>query len=246
MRIALSETNAGDESDDYLMELIGMKADFPVEATDAYGKIYSRYWDVMYEIAKGVTKDEDTAADLLSDTFNVVYNRASTFKKAKITNPENIRKSICKWMTTIMKHVFYDHFLDDAYKAPSDNEKLSESYLIDKKYIAKHFSDDYQDFIDEIDLTEPLLTAVEPAMVNADGSGNVEKIKDYISKLSERDKDIILTFYDYYIPGKYTPSDVLDGLVEKWETTRENIRKIMEKFRKSIKEDLHSQMFIRK
>lgn len=245
MRVALSESQAGDESDDYLMELMGMKADFPKEAMDAYGKIYTRYWDLMYEIAKGVTRDEGTAADLLSDTFNVIYHKAATFKKGKVRTPQNIRLSICKWMTTIMKRVFYDHFLDDAYKKSSDDEKLSESYIIDKKHIGKYLSDDYDDFIEQIEIIEREPFDAAPVVPEED-SGNMAKIKDYISKLPERDRDIILTFYDHHVPGKYTPSDVLDCLVKKWGTTRENIRKILEKVRKSIREELQPQMFIRK
>jgi len=244
MQIAFSNSQAGTETDDYLIELIGLKADFPDEAMAAYGKIYYRYWDIMFAIAIGITKDEDTAADLLSDTFNMIYNKASTFKVGKLRNPDNIRLSIQKWMATIMQHIFYDHFLDDEYKKPSEEDKLSESYVIDKKSISKHINDDYDDFIEKLQEAEQ--NNIADSQINDDESENLLKVKDYLKKLPDRDKDIILTFYNYYIPGKYTPASVLDDLVEKWGTTRENIRKILEKFRKAIKEELQPQMFVRK
>ncbi len=246
MQIALSESQAGNESDEYLIELIGLKADFPEEAMAAYGKIYTRYWDIMFAIALRVTRDEDTAADLLSDTFNMIYNKASTFKAGKLKNQDNIRLSIQKWMTTIMQHIFYDHFLDDEYKNPLQEDRLNESYIIDKKSVSKYLDNDYDDFVEKLQVSEQDNVADTLPCENAEDSENIVKIKDYLKKLPERDRDIILMLYDHYIPGKYTPAAILNILVEKWGTTRENIRKIMEKFRRSIKEDLQSKIFIRK
>lgn len=242
MTIATNGSEAADESDDYLMELMGIKQDFPKEALDAYGKIYFRYWDVMLEIARRVAKDDDTAQDLLSDTFNMVYNKAGTFDKGKLKRPENIRLCIQKWMTVIMQHIFYDNYLDEAYKKPSDNENREDSFIIDRKSVKKHLSDDFDDFVDKLGKDE----STESPDENIEESENLTRIKDYIGKLSERDRDIIFTVYNYYIPGKYTPSEVLDDIEKRWGTTRQNIRKILEKFRKSIKETLQSQLFIRK
>lgn len=242
MSIAINGSKEAEEPDDYLIELMGMKADFPQEAMDAYGKIYFRYWDVMLYIAKGVTKDEDTAQDLLSDTFNMVYNKASTFTKTKVKDPDNMRYCIQKWMTAIMQNVFYDNYLDEAYKKPSDNENSEDSFLIDKRSIKKHLDDEYNTFIKELDEIED---SVQFEYEGAD-SRNLKLVKEYISKLSDRDRDIVLTFYNYYLPGKKTPSEVLNELEKKWNTTRPNIRKILEKFRKAIKESLQPHLLIRK
>lgn len=235
------------ESDDDLIDLIGMKNEFPEEAMDAYGKIYQRYWDVMYYVARGVTRDDATAEDLVADTFNMVYNKASTFKKGKIRNPSNIRLSIQKWMTTIMQRIFYDNYLDDAYKDHRDAGNAEESYIIEKKLIVKHSQDDYESFIDRLEQEELHHKNEQTYMVDEEQvSENELKIRKYLTPLPERDRDIILTSYNYYIPGKYTPSEVLDELEKKWGTTRDNIRKILQKFRKSIKEELQTKLFIRK
>ncbi len=242
-----SKPDGEDESDDYLIELIGLKGEFPEEAKDAYGKLYLRYREFMFAVAVRVTKNIDDAADLLSDTFNMVYNKASTFKKGKAKNPENLRLSISNWMTTIMEHVFYDHYLDEAYKKPSTEENLEDCYLIDKRSIAKHIDDDYDDFIEKLDAPSDFDTVPD---ITAGGkeseSDNLIKVKDYLGKLSERDRDIILTTYNYHTPGKYTPGSVLDELTVRWGTTRDNIRKILEKFKKAIKEELQPQLISRK
>lgn len=235
------------ESDDDLIDLIGMKNEFPQEAMDAYGKIYQRYWDVMYYVARGVTRDEPTAEDLVADTFNMVYNKASTFKKGKIRNPSNIRLSIQKWMTTIMQRIFYDNYLDEAYRDHRDAGNSKESYIIEKKHIIKHLQDDYEGFIDQLEQEELYQENEQTNVVDDERiSENELKITKYLASLPERDRDIILTSYNYHIPGKYTPSEVLDELEKKWDTTRDNIRKILQKFRKSIKEELQTKLFIRK
>lgn len=243
MIIAINGSQEAEESDDYLMELMGMKQDFPEEAMAAYGKIYFRYWDVMLKIAIGVTRNEENAQDLLADTFNMVYNKAGTFNKGKASMPENVRLSILKWMTVIMQRIFYDNYLDEAYKKPSDNENDEDSFLIDKLSVRKIFNDDYEDFTEQFDETENVQE--RPNQIQKD-SENIAKVKEYVGRLTERDCDIVLTYYSHYIQGKKTPTVVLDVLEKRWQTTRDNIRKILEKFRKSIKDALQPKLLIRK
>ncbi|PZR04349.1 MAG: hypothetical protein DI539_25605 [Flavobacterium psychrophilum] len=245
MKIAFSESPANQESDADLIELMGMKADFPEEAMDAYGKIYSRFWREMLIIANNVTKDENSAQDLLADTFNLIFERAHTFRRAKLQRPDKARHTILRWMTTIMEHVFYDHYLDDAYKKPE--EPLEESYIIDKRLIANRLDDSYSDFVDEMEQVEQQVDGrQEPSPEDPVDDGNLAILNKYLATLSERDRDIILTYYAYHVPGKYTPGTVLDDLEKKWGTTRENIRKILEKVRKAVKAELENKLIVRK
>lgn len=242
----LNSTQSENEPDDYLIELMGLKADFPEEAMDAYGKIYSRYWKEMYQIAQNVTKDPDSAEDLVADTFNIIFQRAHTFKKRKITNPDNIHRLILKWMTTAMMRVFYDDYLDETYKQ-KDTEDLENKYLIEKKEVIVRYSEDYDDFLSELEQKETADDTIpEQSSAPTKESTNLIQVQNYLATLSERDRDIVLTCYNYYVPGKYTPGQVLTELEERWNTTRENIRKILSLFRKSIKAELQSKLFIRK
>ncbi|WP_153799672.1 RNA polymerase sigma factor [Foetidibacter luteolus] len=245
MKTAFSESQLGHESDLDLIELMGMKADFPKEAMDAYGEVYSRYWREMLIIANNVTKDEDSAQDLLADTFNLIFERAHTFRRSKLQRPDKIRYSILGWMTTIMQHVFFDHYLDEAYKKP--DEPLEESYIIDKKLVSKHLDDNYSEFVNEMEKVEQQVDGhQEPGAEGLIDDGNLAVLNKYLSTLSERDRDIILTTYAHHVPGKYTPGTVLDELERKWGTTRENIRKILEKIRKALKAELENKLVVRK
>ncbi|MDN3607186.1 RNA polymerase sigma factor [Kaistella yonginensis] len=244
-----------EDSDDYLIELIGLKEDFPEEAIAAYGQIYSRFWKEMLIIAIGVTRDEQRAMDLLADTFNMIYRRAGAFKKGKIINKENIHIAILSWMTTIMKNVFYDNYLDEAYKDSKSKEgEQEESPNIIKNISQAKYFDAYQDdFIDMLGKSEEECdNEFSPIYESSNNeeqetqSENLKKVEDYLSKLSPRDRDIILMTYSYYTPGKNTPTHILDELEQRWGTSRDNMRQILYKFRKSISIDLQDQLLLRK
>lgn len=237
---------ADDESDEYLIELIGLKEDFPVEALAAYGKFYDRYWQIMLKIALGKTKDMPEAEDLTADTFAMVYRRAAGFRKGDAKKPAEIKLALLKWMTTIMQHIFYDDYLDDAYKSNA-GEESEDSHIIKVVSVAKHIDDGYDEFLDGFD-NEQMPEHLEDIAADSNNTetANLEKIRAYIEKLPDRERDIVLTVYDYHLPGKYTPAAVLQTLELRWGTTKDNIRKILQKFRNSIKEELQPQMFIRK
>ena len=124
--------------------------------------------------------------------------------------------------------------------------KERSSYIIEKHNIADRRKTDYDDFIEELEDQEVNDLKNGGVQASEQDSENVLKVRAYIENLSERDRDIVLTTYNFYMPNKYTPTEVLDELEKKWGTTRENIRKILSKFRKSIKEELQAKMLLRK
>lgn len=248
------------ESDDYLIELIGIKEDFPEEAKSAYAKIYKRYWEVMYAIAKNICKygrepDED-AQDLVADTFNIIYHKkAKTFDKTKISK-KHIRASITSWLKTIMLSVHYDLYLDDKTKEKLIKEKkekkdsedrdieLQDSCYIPNVALIKHLEDAHQDFIEKFDNTNS--KSSETINEKSEETKNTELVYNFMKGLNKKEAEIIRTIYLYYVPGKNTPSEVLDLLENKLGTKRDNIRRIMKKFRDKIKEDLKEEIIIRR
>lgn len=249
--------NEEGNSDDYLIELVGLKEDFPEEAMTAYGQFYDRFWDEMLTIAIGVTKDAQQAQDLVSDTFNMVYSKAGTFKKEKIRNKENIHIAILYWMTRIMMNVFYDNYLPEEYYHSKSNKaefKENESpNIIQNNFKPKQFDSYEDDFFDllekqenDVDNESKLTYEIIEDEEQEIKSENLKKIEEYLSKIYERDRDIILMTYNNYTPGKNTPSVILDELEQRWGTSRDNIRQILSKFRRSISKELSNQIFLRK
>ena len=66
----------------------------------------------------------------------------------------------------------------------------------------------------------------EDAIVSMD----VELMEEALKRLKPRDEEIVRTWLDYYTgENKNMPSAVLDGLCNRYHTTRANIRKIKER-----------------
>ena len=68
--------------------------------------------------------------------------------------------------------------------------------------------------------------------------GNRKLLEQALATLSERDRHILLTCFDYYEEGRNTPSNVLDELCEYWGTTRENIRQRKKRSLDKVKKEM--------
>jgi len=66
-------------------------------------------------------------------------------------------------------------------------------------------------------------------------SDNRKALDKALSMLSDRDKHILLTCFDYYEDGKNTPSEVLNSLCEYWGTTKPNIRQVKKRSLEKVK-----------
>lgn len=245
------------EDDDDLIELIGLKDDFPDEAREAYGKLFQSCWKALFFMAKricdGRKNAQEDAEDLVMDTFNKVYENAGSFKKRKLVDKQRRRSAVLSWMKTIMKNVFYDLYLDDDIKDRIKKEKngiddnSSEHILPAKKKVLKdHFNDEHDDFINELELEENQKGSVELDGANTElESFNENVVYDYLQTLSERDADIVRTVYNYYVEGKNTPTEVLDDLDSRWGTSESNRRMILKKFRDTVEQNISLNLKLR-
>jgi len=55
---------------------------------------------------------------------------------------------------------------------------------------------------------------------------NFKILQGALDSLNERDREIMLTLYTYYEEGKKTPSEILELLCKKYNTSKDNIRQI--------------------
>ena len=78
----------------------------------------------------------------------------------------------------------------------------------------------------------------ENESINSDiaDSLNIKMLNDALDTLNDRDREILLTLYNYHEDGKNTPSYVLDAICKLHNTTKPNIRKIKERSEKKIVE----------
>jgi RNA polymerase sigma factor (sigma-70 family) len=259
MMTHLPSTNHESESDDYLLELIGLKEDFPEEALEAYGKLYERYWDKMYLIALKVNSDpnrpgwEAEAQDLVSDTFQKVFQKASKFTKGDADTPKKLQLRVLGWMTRLMRNCFYDLYLDEEIKqqikndrANKTNEPTPDDLYLPRVTMLNHFDDGQDEFIDALDEKEKS-DEIEPFDANTknEESDNMVLVRKYLNSLPTRDKQIVLKYYNAKLPGKNIPSALLDLMEKEFNTTRVNIRRIISNFKKAITQALQDEIIRR-
>jgi hypothetical protein len=259
MNTAVRVGKIEEETDDYLIELIGIKEDFPDDALIAYGKLYERYWEIMYKIALNIcsySRDKESdAQDLVSDTFNVIYHKKAKSFNKRVISQKNIRISITSWMKTIMECVHYDLYLDESIKEEiqknkkenkekcnPEEEQIEIQQFNQKNILNNYLENIHQDLLEEIENDEPCEVDTEIDQI----SKNIQLVECYLNNLSEREADIVRSYYSFYVPGKNTPSEELDFLEKKWGTTRDNIRRILKTFRDKFREDLKEKVIIRR
>lgn len=157
-------------------------------------------------------------------------------------------------MKTVMLSVHYDHYIDEPTKERITKEKkegrklqnddIQESYIIPQILLRNHLENAHQEFIEALDRME--ISDVEVNNKEQRETKNDELVYNYINSLPKREADIVREVYTFYVPGKNTPTELLDNIENKWGTTIENYRRIIKKFRDKIKEDLKETIVIRR
>jgi len=88
--------------------------------------------------------------------------------------------------------------------------------------------------------TEPLMDThvilTESNSQNSEDSEKMKLIKDALNRLTEREQDILRTAYQWREPNRHLPSHVIEELTQRYNTTPENIRKILSRTIKKVKD----------
>ncbi len=199
-------------------ELLEITAARDVRAEKAFAEFYQRHIRYMYFICKrdyANTLGEDGAEDLVQDTFVRAYEKAHTFSDDGITEPDKLALRTHGWLRRIAANLFQD--------------MLRRETSVPTQPLAPEHEEQLADTPSADDEQEP------------PESAQMKLIKEALSKLSEREQDIVRTVYQWYEKDKKLPSHVIDDLTEKHKTTPENIRKILSRARKKIEEFINAQ-----
>lgn len=192
-------------------------------------------------------KDDDEESSL--DAFNTLYRGyshilstivKSNLKKMGIFNGHLYEATINNVFIKVYENPFSFEIPqnaknDNCFKAWLSVVASNEIKTLLKEYFSKEKSL-------EVDHEPPF----ESQSINEELAESVNKklMIDALNTLSERDKAIMFTLYNYYEEGKNIPSAVLNDLCKLHNTTKLNIRKIKERSEKKIIEffSQHSQL----
>jgi len=189
-------------------------------------------------------------------SFSLLYKRFSEFvfnsvKKSIYLNSES---EINEFANTVADNTFmeiYNKPLDFEFD-PSKHKSQDDAFRVYLAAISKNEKNDLlreslnynskqTKIIDDDDnFFEPSISAEVFEKLELKLSTNRKILEDALYSLSERDRYIILTFYDNYEKGKNTPSEVLDNIEQLYGTTRDNIRMIRSRVKKKLINEIES------
>ncbi|MDM1350928.1 sigma-70 family RNA polymerase sigma factor [Myroides marinus] len=191
------------------IDFIKKKADNEKLAHLAFTDLYQSYGKLIYSIINSqVTQmglyDKDLVETIHTNTFIIMYEKMSTFSLPDDSKNDGYFKA---WLSTIARNEFLKtrRTTNKIVKTVSD-EELNQNIL----FISEAINDDLYESI------------------------NYKLLHDALEQFSIRDREILLTIYNFYEEGKNTPTEVLDELCKIHNTTKMNIRKIKSRCEQKI------------
>ncbi len=151
----------------------------------------------------------DAVQDLVQETFIRVLEKAHTFRVDDTLNPNDSLRRTRGWLQRIAENLLNDSYYHNT-SVPT--EPLTDAHVAHAFMLAENNSQDSQD------------------------SKRMKLIKDALNSLTEREQDIMRTVYQWYDPNKNLPAHVIEELTQRYNTTPENIRKILSRARKKVRE----------
>jgi RNA polymerase sigma factor (sigma-70 family) len=204
-------------SDTELLTWIAQKDRYPEEAESAFTEFYERFSDYLnLAVSKIASKYRMFGSDfqdaVFNNTFMRVYDRASTFKDGGIRDAKRLNLRIKAWLGKIAQN----ELLQLLREEKKQKEKTSSVLEV---YGAKN--NDWEDDFDKEEVSEEI-----PLNVNQ------QLLARALATLKERDRDILLTYYDFFQPDNPTlklPRKEIQKLSGLYDTTPAHLRKIKQR-----------------
>ncbi|SFF03195.1 RNA polymerase sigma factor [Spirosoma endophyticum] len=200
-----------DEADEDLLVIMSMKDD-PSNRVKAYKEFYRRYAPFLSNYIKKIVGKQLTIPeqmDMVYRTFTIVYEKSDGFDTRGQKDVDKIRIQIRGWLGRIIKNVFLT-YLKEEWKVPWEN-------------------------IDPLIEYSAETTEAEEAPVTY----KRQLLDEALEQLSERDREMVLTYYQFYEKGAGNqslniPKEVLDPLCKYHKTTTTYFRQIVKRGREKV------------
>lgn len=181
---------------------MAMKEEDRQNAEKAFTEFYNRYKNFLFTVIKKACKSWEMYGDELietvfENTFLTVFDKAETFLKLDDIPFERQEKRMKAWLSQIAKNEML---------------QLLRQYRIDKDKI--EFTDDLN-FIERIENETEEIT-----------SDDILLAEKALKTLSERDRNILITYLIYEDGNKKLPSSEIQKLANMWGVLPDNMRQI--------------------
>jgi len=219
-------------TDQELLEWMAMKDDDLETAHAAFREFHARFHKViggaLFTLCQEYANNKQLAKDLFNNTFMNAYKYAGSFSVGMETDPSVIRKLVIGWLLEIARTELRGMF--------DDKRKKTDLRLLHPRETDTEVE---QEVYQSAMITNARASPKDP--IDAD---RLEKIKKAIGLIpKDRDREIFEIYWLHYIPGtggkaKKLPDKVSQMLADKYNTTKDNVRQIVSRCMKLVKQYL--------
>lgn len=208
------------ESDEDLLVIISMKDDID-SSNLAFEEFHRRFKRFIYGMAIKVTANLPNSDELrdavFQNTLVNVHKYCESFSTEEESEPEIIKRKIHGWLVKIAKNELLS--LLRGQQPVVDPEELNNGISWGANVLDEEVSDEL--------------------------SYNEQIVGEALKLLKDRDQHVFMTYWLYYEMGegsqaKNLPTEVLEELAAKYDTTPENIRQIISRSKKKVFEYLET------
>ena len=208
------------ESDEDLLVIISMKDDID-SSNLGFEEFHRRFKRFIYGMAIKVTSNLPNSDELrdavFQNTLINVHKYCDSFSNEGESDPEIVKRKIHGWLAKIAKNELLS--LLRGQESIVDPEELNNAVSGEDKVNDEEVSDEL--------------------------SYNEQIVGEALKLLKDRDQHVFMTYWLYYEMGggsqaKNLPTEVLEELAAKYETTPENIRQIISRSKKKVFEYLET------
>lgn len=180
-----------EQSDDG--ELFALIAKNNTDSEKAFDVFYKRYKNDFYRLLFRISSDERVKKELFNETMERAYYKAHTFKVENNKIVKNQRGKTLAWLGKIARNIYIQTFRDNEKEVKAEvNEDLletvSENGIISKAELNSKIRESEDNFFD-----------IKNSATNSISSEK-KILQKVLLELSERDRDILLAYYDEYDP----------------------------------------------
>lgn len=181
---------------------MAMKEDNRLDSEKAFTVFYNRYKNYLYTIVKNACKSwemysDELVEDVFENTFLTIYTKAENFMVIEDIPFERQEKRMKSWLGKIAKNEML---------------QLLRQFKIDKDKIK--YTDDLT-FLDDV-----------KEEVNSQASDDILLAEKALQTLSERDRNILVTYLMFEDGNKKLPSNEIQRLADMWNVHPDNMRQI--------------------
>jgi len=224
--------------DGELLKLIANRGEQGERAFDAF---YSRYIKDFYKKVCRISLDENVIQELVSETMEQVYYKAHTFKAEEGIDSDAERRRTLAWLGKIAHRIFLQK-LRDQEKDPETVSMDSDNFEGKKNELLEKMSEN--GFITKANLNHIIRESGNKTLgiINTEReaiSPHRKTLREVMSRLPEREKDILLNWFEEYDPrikNQKLPRKTIKNLRERYNVTPDYIRKIKERTFKAVRE----------